>query len=123
MGRYSFWGSLVQSQSTPSDTCLPHQLSITRAVLDPEQAAKLPPGTRVSVWATQKMRPQRSGVLQPVEHTRSLVAILVSSRRETVATNLNFRNSTLLSFTVSPQSHSCAVHLSGYFDHSTDIKP
>jgi len=36
---YSFWGSAVQPQATPSDTCLPHQLRITKAVLDPEQAS------------------------------------------------------------------------------------
>ena len=120
---YSFWGSAVQPQATPSETCLPHQLRITKAVLDPVQAAKLKPGTRVSIWATQKMRPQRRGVLQPVESKRTLVAILVSSQRESVDTRLNFRNSTLLSFSVSPKSHACAVHLTGYFDHRADTKP
>ena len=119
----SFWGSSVQPQATPSETCLPHQLRITKAVLDPVQAAKLQPGTRVSVWATQKMRPTRSGALHPVEARKSLVATLVSTHRESVDTSLYFRNSTLLSFSISPQSHSCAVHLAGYFDHSPDAIP
>ena len=107
----------------PSHT-LTHTLSLTYALsLSLSHTQKLPPGTRVSIWATQKMRPQRSGSLQPVSCQRSLVATLVSAHRESVDTSLYFRNSTLLSFSISPQSHSCAVHLAGYFDHSEDKKP
>ena len=92
--------------------------------LDPAQAAKLKPGTRVTIWATQKMRPeQRSGALHPVQAKRSLVALLVSAQRESVGTNLFFSSSSLLSFSVSPKSQACAVHLAGYFDHSSDAQP
>jgi len=120
-GEYSFWGCAVQPQATPSETCLPHQLCITKAALDPVHAAKLPAGTRVSVWVTQKMRPQRG--LHPVEAQKSLVAILSAAGRESAETCLTFRNSTLLSFSITPQSHACGVHLAGYFDHSKDAKP
>jgi FKBP-type peptidyl-prolyl cis-trans isomerase len=121
--QYSYWGSAVKPQATPSETCLPHQLHITKAVLDPVQAEKLPPGTRISVWATQKIRPHGHGVLQPVESNRSLVAVLVTSQRESVDTSLYFRNATLLSLSISPQSHSCSVHLSGYFDKRSEKLP
>ena len=119
---YTFWGVSVQPQATPSETCLPHQLKITKATLDPVTAAKLPPGTRVSVWARQKMRPS-SGALQPVSSKRSLVAVLVAAHRECVDTRCVFRNSSLVSFSISPQSHSCAVHLAGFFDDRSDAKP
>ena len=92
--------------------------------LDPAQAANLKPGTRVTIWATQKMRPeQRSGALHPVQAKRALVALLVSAQRESVGTNLFFSSSSLLSFSVSPKSQACAVHLAGYFDHSSDAQP
>ena len=120
---FSFWGSQVQPRATPSETCLPHRLTITKATLDPEKAAELPPGTRVSVFATQKMRPQRSGALQPVASNRSLVAVLVATHRECVDTRVSFSGSSLISFSVSPQSLSCAVHLAGFFDDSSDTTP
>ena len=120
---FSFWGSQVQPQATPSEMCLPHHLTITKATLDPEKAAQLPPGTRVSVFATQKMRPLRSGALQPVVSNRSLVAVLVATHRECVDTRISFSGSSLISFSVSPQSLSCAVHLAGFFDDSSDTKP
>lgn len=123
-GEYSFWGCAVQPQATPSQTCLPHQLCITKAALDPVTAGTLQPGTRVSVWVTQKMRSQ--GALHPVDAKKSLVAILSAANRESADVCLNFPRSsppTLLSFSVSPQSHSCCVHLAGYFDHSKDEDP
>ena len=167
MPEFSFWGVTCAPLATPSETCLPHRLRITRAVccaqarsprfaavtgpsstclqharpiramqvdlrvrgdawqtLDPAQAANLKPGTRVTIWATQKMRPeQRSGALHPVQAKRSLVALLVSAQRESVGTNLFFSSSSLLSFSVSPKSQACAVHLAGYFDHSSDAQP
>ena len=167
MPEFSFWGVTCAPLATPSETCLPHRLRITRAVccaqarsprfaavtgpsstclqharpiramqvdlrvrgdawqtLDPAQAANLKPGTRVTIWATQKMRPeQRSGALHPVQAKRALVALLVSAQRESVGTNLFFSSSSLLSFSVSPKSQACAVHLAGYFDHSSDAQP
>ena len=123
-GEYSFWGCAVQPQATPSQTCLPHQLCITKAALDPVTAGTLQPGTRVSVWVTQKMRSQ--GELNPVDAKKSLVAILSAANRESADVCLNFPRSsppTLLSFSVSPHSHSCGVHLAGYFDHSKDESP
>eukprot|EP00961_Rhodomonas_salina_P016521 222606-Rhodomonas_salina.2 len=116
---YSFWAAAVKPMSTPSETCLPHHLTITTATLD-EAAENLPEGTRISVWATQKERGP-SGTSVTVAKT--LICTLACGRTETVACKTQFHNSTLLSFHVQPQKASCAVHLAGFFDHKFDKAP
>jgi len=102
VGIYSFWGSKVKPDGTPSEICLPSTLNITTVCLDPEVSpptgptlaaprpsrlaccipraltcvpgcqAEVAPGSRVSVWAARKER----GPKGALEVERSLIATL-----------------------------------------------
>eukprot|EP00960_Hanusia_phi_P048844 759203-Hanusia_phi.AAC.4 len=113
---FTFWGSKIMPNVTPSEICLPFRLKITLATLDPEEAKKLPVGTRISVWATQKER----GPKGALSGQKALIATLRTGEVETAISNHEFYESTLLSFSVQPKTQSCTVHLSGYFDHAHD---
>ncbi|KAJ1469263.1 hypothetical protein T484DRAFT_1852323 [Baffinella frigidus] len=125
-GVYSFWGSKVQPDGTPSEICLPATLNITTACLDPDVEVK--PGSRVTVWAAKKER----GPKGALEVQRSLICTLQAGRVETAQCKVVFEKATLLSLScqevfekatllslsvaLSINRLGAGVFLSGFFD-------